>query len=209
MERLRVPASGVEELVRGLRPSSSRREDVRSTVADIVDMVRSGGDDAVRRLTLRLDEVDVPGPRVSPAALNAALVQLDPEVRSALELLAENVRAVAAEMVPRPARVELAQGQVVSTRQVPVRRAGVYVPGGLAAYPSSAVMAIVPAQVAGVPGSAACSARWASSRWPGRASSSSLRTRPPRPSRRRGTFAPRSSTGPARSRCSCRPIPTS
>src|SRR5919201_3018853 len=130
MERLRVPAGGVEELVRGLRPSSSRREDVRSTVADIVDMVRNGGDDAVRRLTLRLDEVDVPGPRVSPAALNAALVQLDPEVRSALELLAENVRAVAAEMVPRPARVELAEGQVVSTRQVPVRRAGVYVPGG-------------------------------------------------------------------------------
>src|ERR687888_136147 len=157
MERLRVPASGVEELVRGLRPSNSRREDVRSTVADIVDMVRNGGDDAVRRLTLRLDEVDVPGPRVSPAALNAALVQLDPEVRSALELLAENVRAVAAEMVPRPARVELAGGQVVSTRQVPVRRAGVYVPGGLAAYPSSAVMAIVPAQVAGVPEIAACS----------------------------------------------------
>src|SRR5919197_53281 len=94
MERLRVPASGVEELVRGLRPSSSRREDVRSTVADIV---------------------------------------------------------------PRPARVELAEGQVVSTRQVPVRRAGVYVPGGLAAYPSSAVMAIVPAQVAGVPEIAACS----------------------------------------------------
>ena len=157
MERLRVPAGGVEELVRGLRPSSSRREDVRSTVADIVDMVRNGGDDAVRRLTLRLDEVDVPDPRVSPAALNAALVQLDPEVRSALELLAENVRAVAAEMVPRPARVELAEGQVVSTRQVPVRRAGVYVPGGLAAYPSSAVMAIVPAQVAGVPEIAACS----------------------------------------------------
>src|ERR671936_468456 len=129
MERLRVPASGVEELVRGLRPSNSRREDVRSTVADIVDMVRNGGDDAVRRLTLRLDEVDVPSPRVPPAALKAALVQLDPEVRSALELLAENVRAVAAEMVPRPARVELAEGQVVSTRQVPVRRAGVYVAG--------------------------------------------------------------------------------
>jgi histidinol dehydrogenase len=53
--------------------------------------------------------------------------------------------------------VTLRHGQVVSTRQVPVRRVGVYVPGGLAAYPSSAVMAIVPAQVAGVPEIAACS----------------------------------------------------
>jgi histidinol dehydrogenase len=59
--------------------------------------------------------------------------------------------------VPAPTRVELADGQTVSTRHVPVRRAGVYVPGGLAAYPSSAVMAIVPAQVAGVPEIVVCS----------------------------------------------------
>jgi len=56
-ERRRVAAAEVGELVRGLRPSKELREDVRSTVADIVDMVRDGGDEAVRRLTSRLDGV--------------------------------------------------------------------------------------------------------------------------------------------------------
>jgi histidinol dehydrogenase len=101
--------------------------------------------------------VDVPDPRVPAEAIAAAAEGLRPAVRDALELLAANVRTVASELVPRPTRVVLPQGQVVSSRPVPVRRAGVYVPGGLAAYPSSAVMAIVPAQVAGVPGIAVCS----------------------------------------------------
>ncbi len=156
-ERRRVAAAEVGELVRGLRPSKELREDVRSTVADIVDMVRDGGDEAVRRLTLRLDGVDVERSRVAPSRLREALADLDPDVRAALELLAENLRTVADDKMPRPTRVTLRHGQVVSTRQVPVRRVGVYVPGGLAAYPSSAVMAIVPAQVAGVPEIAACS----------------------------------------------------
>ena len=156
-ERRRVAAAEVGELVRGLRPSKELREDVRSTVADIVDMVRAGGDEAVRRLTSRLDGVDIERSRVAPSLMREALGDLDPDVRAALELLAENLRTVAADKMPRPTRVTLRHGQVVSTRQVPVRRVGVYVPGGLAAYPSSAVMAIVPAQVAGVPEIAACS----------------------------------------------------
>lgn len=156
-ERRRVAAAEVGDLVRALRPSKELREDIRSTVADIVDMVRDGGDEAVRRLTMRLDGVDVERVRVAPSRLRQALDDLDPEVRAALELLAENLRTVAADKMPRPTRVTLRHGQVVSTRQVPVRRVGVYVPGGLAAYPSSAVMAIVPAQVAGVPEIAACS----------------------------------------------------
>jgi histidinol dehydrogenase len=150
-------AAEVGELVRALRPSKALREDIHATVADIVDMVRDGGDEAVRRLTARLDGVDVEQTRVAPSRLREALDDLDPEVRAALELLAENLRTVAEDKMPRATRVALRHGQVVSTRQVPVRRVGVYVPGGLAAYPSSAVMAIVPAQVAGVPGIAACS----------------------------------------------------
>jgi histidinol dehydrogenase len=156
-ERRRVAAAEVGDLVRALRPSRALRDDIRSTVADIVDMVRDGGDEAVRRLTFRLDGVDIERMRVPPSRLTQALADIDPEVRGALELLAENLRTVAADKMPRPTRVELRHGQVVSTRQVPVRRVGVYVPGGLAAYPSSAVMAIVPAQVAGVPEIAACS----------------------------------------------------
>ncbi|HET7171346.1 MAG TPA: histidinol dehydrogenase [Gaiellales bacterium] len=156
-ERRRVAAAEVDGLVRALRPSKALREDVSSTVADIVDMVRNGGDEAVRRLTSRLDGVDVEHMRVKPARLREALDDLAPDVRAALELLAENLRLVAEDKMPQATRVTLRHGQVVSTRQVPVRRVGVYVPGGLAAYPSSAVMAIVPAQVAGVPEIAACS----------------------------------------------------
>jgi histidinol dehydrogenase len=157
VERLRLTHADVAGAVRTLRPSSARREDVAASVADIVEMVRHGGDEAVRRLTLRLDGVDVAEPRVPAAAIKAAVAGLAPPVRDALELLAANVRTVSAELMPRPTQVTLPQGQVVSSRPVPVRRAGLYVPGGLATYPSSAVMAIVPAQVARVPGIAVCS----------------------------------------------------
>ena len=92
-----------------------------------------------------------------PVELERALDEIDPAVREAIELLAPNLRTVATELLPPPTRVELPQGQIVSTRHVPVQRAGLYVPGGGAAYPSSAVMAIVPAQVAGVPQICVCS----------------------------------------------------
>jgi histidinol dehydrogenase len=157
VERLRLIQADVAGVVRTLRPSTERREDVAASVADVVEMVRNGGDDAIRRLTQRLDGVDVADPRVPAEAIAAAVEGLAPAVREALELLAGNVRTVARELLPRATRVALPQGQVISSRPVPVRRAGVYVPGGLAAYPTSAVMAIVPAQVAGVPGIAVCS----------------------------------------------------
>ena len=69
-ERRRVAAAEVGDLVRGLRPSKELREDVRSTVADIVDMVRDGGDEAVRRLTSRLDGVDIERSRVAPSLMH-------------------------------------------------------------------------------------------------------------------------------------------
>jgi len=145
------------ECVAALRPSAEDRERVRGTVADVVEMVRSGGDDAVRRLTERLDGIDVPDSRVPHAALDRALEAADPEVRGAIEMLVENLRRTAGATMPGATREELPQGQIVSTRPVPVERVGIYVPGGLAAYPSSLVMAVVPAQVAGVPAIAVCS----------------------------------------------------
>ncbi len=158
MDRLSLTRGSVASAVQMLRPSAEVRDDVQRTVADIVDMVRSGRGDAVRRLTLRFDEVDLASVRVPRKALRRALAELDPAVRSAIEFLSENLRTVAAQMVPAPSRVTLPQGQVVSIRHVPVQRLGVYVPGGLFAYPSTAVMAIVPAQVAGVREICACSA---------------------------------------------------
>jgi histidinol dehydrogenase len=154
---LEITAGSVGEVVRSLRPTAEDRERVRGAVADIVEMVRTGGDEAVRRLTARLDEVELPRAKVSKKALRRALKDTPGDVREALEMLAANVRTTASETVPQPTRQRLPEGQFVSTRPLPVDRVGVYVPGGLAAYPSSAVMAIVPAQVAGVQEIAVCS----------------------------------------------------
>lgn len=157
MKRLSITRDRVVTAAVGLRPTLEARDDVRRTVADIIDMVRRGGDDALRRLTSRLDGADLAQSRVKADELARALEEIDPSVREAIELLAANLRTVATELLPPPTRVELPQGQIVSTRHVPVQRAGLYVPGGGAAYPSSAVMAIVPAQVAGVPQICVCS----------------------------------------------------
>jgi histidinol dehydrogenase len=156
-EPLEISADTVAETVRSLRPSDQDRDRVRGSVADIVAMVRSGGDAAVRRLTARFDEVELERLRVRPKDLKRAVKETPPGVLDALEMLVSNLRTTAAETVPRATRQVLPQGQIVSTRPMPVDRVGVYAPGGRAAYPSSAVMAIVPAQVAGVREIAVCS----------------------------------------------------
>ena len=154
---MRITADDVPGIVRGLRPSESDREQVRGAVADIVEMVRSGGDDAIRRLTSRLDGIDLDDLRVPRQAIAASLEAVPPDVRDAISTLAANLRRTSEASMPTPTRQVLPQGQIISTRPMPVDRVGIYVPGGLAAYPSSAVMAIVPAQVAGVGGIAVCS----------------------------------------------------
>jgi histidinol dehydrogenase len=110
-------------------------------------------DAAVLELTNRFDATERPldSLRVDPAEAAAALDALDPGLREALELAAANVREVAAaQLVAEPKRVELPQGQVVDVREVALGAAGIYAPGGRAAYPSSVLMCAIPAQVAGV-----------------------------------------------------------
>jgi histidinol dehydrogenase len=122
-------------------------------VAVIEREVREGGDEAVLRLTAHFDATDSPltSLRVEREAAELALADLDGGLRESLELAAANVRAVAEAQLSAEARlVELPQGQSVTVREVPVRAAGVYAPGGRAAYPSSVVMCAVPARVAGV-----------------------------------------------------------
>lgn len=131
---------------------------VRAAVAEIVADVRARGDDAVIELTQLHDTGGrQPWPiHVDPVELSGALDQLDPVVRDALELAAANVRSVALAGLGGDADVELAQGQRVRLREVPVRRAAIYVPGGRAPYPSTVVMGVVTAQVAGVEEIAVC-----------------------------------------------------
>jgi len=121
-------------------------------VGEIEREVREEGDEAVLRLTARFD---APTPtlgslRVDPAEASAALSAVEPELREALEATAANVRAVAEAQTFEPRRVDLPAGQEVTVREVPVSAAGIYAPGGRAAYPSSALMCAIPAQVAGV-----------------------------------------------------------
>ena len=132
---------------------------VAERVARIVARVEAEGDEAVTALTRELDtEGRDPWPlRVDPLQLREALDSLPGPLREALELAAGNVRAVALATVGADREVELPQGQVVTVREVPVRRAAVYVPGGRAPYPSTVVMGAVTAQVAGVEEIAVCS----------------------------------------------------
>jgi histidinol dehydrogenase len=127
--------------------------DVEAAVArvrPICDDVRRRGAEAVREYTARFDGVDLATTRVPQAALDAALAGLDPAVRAALTEAVRRTRQVHGEQLPGEISTQVIPGLTVTGRFVPVSRAGVYVPGGLVAYPSSVVMNVVPAQVAGV-----------------------------------------------------------
>jgi histidinol dehydrogenase len=120
-------------------------------VAPIVDAVREHGADAVRAATHRFDGVDLPSLRVPVAELAAALDAIDPAVRDALDVSIAHARIVHTEQRPADRVTEVIPGGTVTQTWRAVRRVGLYVPGGRAVYPSSVVMNVVPAQVAGVP----------------------------------------------------------
>ena len=120
------------------------------TVRPIVEAVAANGYAAARAATLRFDNVDVPDPRVPQDELTGALERLDPAVRAALEESITRARQVHEAQRRHDVEVQVVPGGTVTERWLPVQRVGLYVPGGLAVYPSSVVMNVVPAQVAGV-----------------------------------------------------------
>jgi len=119
-------------------------------VRPVVEDVRDRGDAAVRDATERFDGVTLAELRVPATALSAALDALHPDVRAALAEAAERLRRVCCAQLRADVTVDVGPGATVTERWVPVGRVGLYVPGGLVAYPSSVVMNVVPAQVAGV-----------------------------------------------------------
>jgi histidinol dehydrogenase len=148
VERLSVagdPAAAADR-VHALAPGA---ESVTATVREIVDDVREHGDVALRRYVERFDRVEG-DLRVDRAELAAALDALEPAVRAGLEVGIANVRAVAEADLGADAEVTLPQGHTVRLREVPVRRAAIYVPGGRAPYPSTVVMGVTVARAAGV-----------------------------------------------------------
>lgn len=119
-------------------------------VRPICAAVRTSGSAGVADWTERLDGVRLGSLRVPAAALERALSELDPAVRAALEEAIRRTRSVHRAQQRSDVTVDVAQGLTVTERWLPVRRVGLYVPGGRVAYPSSVVMSVVPAQVAGV-----------------------------------------------------------
>ncbi len=155
LNRVDLRGKSVAELDRGRLSGVLPR--ARLDVAAAVEVVRPICDDvrdlgavAVREHTARFDQVDLPTTLVPREALAGALAELDPAVRDALKEAIRRTVKVHAAQVPAESVTTVATGSTVTERYVPVGRAGVYVPGGLVAYPSSVVMNVVPAQVAGV-----------------------------------------------------------
>lgn len=138
------------ELLAAVPRATAAREEALATAATLVADVARDGETALRAQAERFDHVSGHEIRVPAAHLDEALSGLDPRVRSALEEAIARVRRGSAAQVPPQTLTEIAPGARVLQRWMPVRRVGLYVPGGKAVYPSSVVMNVVPAQVAGV-----------------------------------------------------------
>ena len=119
-------------------------------VRPICEQVRHDGADALRELGERFDRARPTHLRVPAEVLKAAEEQLDPAVRDALVEAIRRVRIVHADQARTDVTTTVSEGGTVTERWIPVERVGLYVPGGLAVYPSSVVMNVVPAQVANV-----------------------------------------------------------
>ena len=147
---LRSSRLGPRELAQALPRATLDVTTAQAAVAPLIEDVRSRGAAALRDAAERFDGVRPVHLRVPAQAIDQALGDLDPAVREALEMSIAHNRAGHAAQVPTERATQIVPGGTVAQRWVPVRRVGLYVPGGLAVYPSSVVMSAVAAQVAGV-----------------------------------------------------------
>ena len=130
--------------------ATQARAEALAVATRIVDDVRTRGEAALREQAATFDKVENHAIRVPAEHLAEAAASIDPEVRHALESAIDRVRRASAAQVPDPQITQIGPGATITQRWQPVSRAGVYIPGGKAVYPSSVVMNVVPAQVAGV-----------------------------------------------------------
>ncbi len=151
LERRSWDGSGPRALAAELRAFAPAPTAIAADVGRLVESVRVGGDRRVIELGKRLDGVGVDTLRVGPERVGEARKEIDPSLLGALEIAAANIRSVAEHQVrSESATVRLPQGHEVEVSEVPVGAAGIYVPGGRAPYPSTALMGVIAARVAGV-----------------------------------------------------------
>lgn len=154
-----APAEEDRILRRGARHprGACHPRSVSSGVAALIDEVRSAGDRALREHARRFDHAVIEAIEVPATEWSRALDVLDGDLRVALETAARSIRRFHAPQRPRPLVLEPMPGLVLGRRPDPLRRVGVYAPGGRATYPSSVLMGVVPARVAGVAEVVVCS----------------------------------------------------
>lgn len=151
MQRIRLRRfSSASELLAAVRAGRDRYAAVEARVREIIRDVAERGDDALYSYLEKFHGVTGLSIRLSEDEVESALERLDPAVARALEEEADRVKSVAESMTPRPVSVETAPGLTVKVAYRPVERLGVYVPRGAASYPSTAVMVVATARVAGV-----------------------------------------------------------
>ena len=124
---------------------------VTDTVAEILRNVRERGDEALKEYTARFDGAALDSLTVSPEEMEEALALVEPEFLRVLEKAAANIRKFHSRQVRNSFIINDEDGIVMGQKVIPVDRAGLYVPGGTAAYPSTVLMDLIPAKIAGVP----------------------------------------------------------
>jgi histidinol dehydrogenase len=122
---------------------------VEGIVADIIENVRTNGDSALLEYNRQFDHSEEPL-EVTKAEIEAAYASVDPELIQILEEAAENIRAFHSKQKRNSFIINEKKGIVIGQKVMPIERAGLYVPGGTAAYPSTVLMNCIPAQIAGV-----------------------------------------------------------
>lgn len=149
----RTDLRGSQRDPRGLLPRAQLDVSVAvERIRPTVEAVHQHGFSAIKEATERFDGLTIERLRVPKEAIAAAADTLDPEVRAALLEVIKRARKVHADQRRQDVTTRVVDGGTVTERWVPVQRVGLYVPGGLAVYPSTVVMNVVPAQEAGVEG---------------------------------------------------------
>ena len=151
MKILRTSLDVLKELKRiSDRTNLDNNDEINSLVKKILSDVKDYGDKAVEEYTEKYDGF-LPAPmRISERSLKDAWINLEPNLQSALKNAKERIETFHQKQVPRSFEIKGVDGDFMQRRWLPVNRAGLYIPGGRAAYPSTVLMNVIPAQVAGV-----------------------------------------------------------
>ncbi|MBQ9980224.1 MAG: histidinol dehydrogenase [Oscillospiraceae bacterium] len=124
--------------------------DVSGAVSEIIENVKNRGDEALYEYAEKFDGAKLTALEVTPDELDAAMSAVEPEFIEILKKAAENIRAFHSRQVREGFKMETSAGAVMGQKITPLQRAGLYVPGGTAAYPSTVLMNCIPAKLAGV-----------------------------------------------------------